>query len=131
MSDESGEAPSLADLAEVWNSEAVMDLPFRDEIVEEATQLLPTWFTRHMMTEAGAYGLLTDTGVTIGITSINSVIQAADGQLWLDVSLLVKEPSINEPVKGDALKLITAYTWRATASIATRHIVAAFELADA
>ena len=37
MSDETGEAPSLADLAEVWHSEAVMDLPFRDEIVEEAT----------------------------------------------------------------------------------------------
>ena len=55
--------------------------------VVEAKTLLPAWFTERMMMDDWTFGLLMDTGTTLVIGTIHRVHQAADGQLWLDVSL--------------------------------------------
>ena len=99
-----------------------------DEIpdeVKEAASLLPAWFTTRMMMDTWTFGLLTDTGTTIIISHISGVSRAADGELWLDVDL-----TVNESFHGVPGPIFLSPTSRTAASIAVRHIVAAFELAD-
>ena len=96
------------------------------EEVEEATRLLPAWFVTRMMTDHWFFGLLTDTGIIIGVEHIRSVNLGADGLVWLDVTLL-SEPPLQTP---PGMNLLIAPTDRTDASIAASHIVAVFELAD-
>ena len=91
-----------------------------DGAIAEAQKLLPAWFVDRMMTDTWYFGLLTISGTVIGIETILRVYQAADDSIWLDVILLTDSWT-------SAFKAPTA---RTTASINTRHIVAAFELAD-
>ena len=100
----------------------------QDEIpddVKKAEWLLPAWLTTRMMMDNWTFGLLTDTGITIVITRINRVTKAADGGLWLDVEL-----AEHEPINGLPRPSFLSPTSRTEASIAVRHIVAGFELAD-
>lgn len=91
----------------------------------EAANLLPAWFTTRMMTDTWLFGLLTDTGITIIINHINDVTQAADGEIWLDVDIETDQPTPDIPFPK-----FFSPTSRTKASIAVRHIVAAFELED-
>lgn len=88
--------------------------------IEPFLKLLPGWFTDRMMTDSWSFGLMMSNGMTIGIQDIQKVWQAADGSVWLDVTLL----------SGEYDGVWTAPTTRTTASINASHIVAAFELAD-
>ena len=106
--------------------------------VRAAVELLPAWFIPRMMTDNWTFGLLTDTGITFAISSIDRVHKAADGQLWIDVELIKidigREPffakTYEHPGHPKQLNVVTAPTGRTQASIAVSHIVAAFELAD-
>ena len=102
-----------------------------DEIpdaVDRAADLLPGWFTSRMMTDNWTFGLLIDTGITIVIERIDHIYQAADGQLWLDVTL--SDTHMYTPMPESTV--LKAPTRRREASVAVCfwHIVAAFELAD-
>ena len=99
-----------------------------DTKLESALELLPAWFTERMMTDDWKFGLLTTTGAVITIDSITEVHQAANGELWIDVRL---SDTLSEAYKGmETFPPFVSPTSRPTASIAVRHIVAAFELAD-
>ena len=102
-----------------------MDTDGISDDVKEATWLLPAWFTTRMMMDTWTFGLLTDTGTTIIISRISRVSRAADGELWLDVNL-----TVGKPFQGVSGPIFLSPTSRTEASIAVRHIVAAFELAD-
>jgi hypothetical protein len=91
----------------------------------EFGKLLPAWFVPRMRMDCWQFGLLMTTGHTIGISSIVDVHQAADGSLWLDVSMLTSD------YEGIAdVPLFLAPTSRTFASINAAHVVAAFELSD-
>ena len=99
-----------------------------DELPAEvvaAKILLPAWFTERMMMDNWTFGLLMDTGMTLVIDTIHTVHQAADSQLWLDVDL-----AETAPYAGSELNLVLSPTSRTQASVAVRHVLAAFELAD-
>lgn len=98
----------------------------RDQEIREAAQLLPAWFTSRMMYDVRAFGLLTINGTVIGIQCIDSISQASDQSIWIDVTLL--DTNYHSPIRG--IPFIVAPTSRLTASINVNHIVAAFELAD-
>ncbi len=91
-----------------------------DDPVAEGSPLMPGWFTERMMTDSWSFGLMMSNGTTIGIQDIWKVWQAADGTLWLDVTLL----------SGDYENVWVAPTSRTSASINASHVMAAFELAD-
>ena len=103
-----------------------MVYPSDEPDVVRACQLLPAWFTDRMMTDNWTFGLLTTTGDTIVISSILNVSVGASGEVWLDVDLMT-------PIDGmemEGMKFFWSPTNRTRASIAARHIVAAFELAE-
>jgi hypothetical protein len=68
-------------------------------------------------------------GTIIGIQSIESVIEAKDGSIWLDVRLM--ESSDDTVAWLDKFdKKIVAPTSRFEASINASYVMAAFELVD-
>ena len=90
------------------------------------TSLLPAWFTERMMCDHWSFALLTVSGVTICIESIQKVVRASDGSIWLDVVLLEE----GNPWTGKIENKLSAPTSRLEASVNASHIVAAYELAD-
>lgn len=60
--------------------------------VHSAYQLLPAWFTSRMMTDQWHFGLMLISGITIGISHIDSVSIDAAGHLWLDCEMLADNP---------------------------------------
>ena len=102
--------------------------PMEDPRIANAHRLLPAWFTVRMMTDSWQFGLFTSSGHVILIETILDVHRSDDDELWLDVELL---NSIPNPYRGiDMTKVLVSPTSRTMASVAVRHIVAAFELAD-
>ena len=98
------------------------------ENVKEGNRMLPAWLTERMMTDTWFFGLLTDSGHLICISRIDAISRDEAGDLWLDVELLEEDPSA-ENTQEPIVRLFSP-TSRTTASVAVRHIVAAFELAD-
>lgn len=98
------------------------ELDDEPERVKLARGLLPGWFLDRMMTDYWHFGLMMSNGTTIGIHSIRRAWQAADGTIWLDVELMTDNPF--------SMSVLTAPTSRTSASINTKHVLAAFELAD-
>ena len=89
--------------------------------------LLPAWFTERMLSDTWSFGLLMITGDIIAIQHIDSIIQDASGNLWLNATLLEDTPFVDD-VAGH--KILIAPTSRLQTSINASHVVAAFELAD-
>ncbi|MBF8274064.1 MAG: hypothetical protein HW380_3169 [Magnetococcales bacterium] len=91
--------------------------------IEHAQKLLPAWFVPRMMGDAWFFALQLSTGKVIAIETILDVYEAKNGDVWLDVRLLLdppkKIPNIFSPPCG-----------RQTASINAKFITFAFELAD-
>lgn len=98
------------------------------ETVKEGNRMLPAWLTERMMTDTWSFGLLTGTGHLICISHISAISQDEAGDLWLDVELL--EGDSLPGTTPQSLPRLFSPTSRTTASVAVRHIVAAFELAD-
>ena len=101
--------------------------PIEDPQVRRAWELLPAWFIPRMMTDHWEFGLLTTTGDIIAISTILAVNASPNGEVWLDVELSEHRGIPQHNI--DLSKLITSPTERTSASIAAKHIVAAFELA--
>jgi hypothetical protein len=95
--------------------------------IEAAQKLLPSWFIIRMMSDSWYFGLLTVNNTIIGIQCIDGVSQAADGSIWMDVTLLDTNLLRTDVLQQD---IIIAPTSRTRASINASHIVAAFELED-
>jgi hypothetical protein len=95
--------------------------------IEAAQELLPGWFIVRMMSDSWYFGLLTVNNTIIGIQCIDEVYQAANGEIWLDVTLLDTNLLRTESI---AQEILIAPTSRTRASINASHIVAAFELED-
>jgi hypothetical protein len=95
--------------------------------IEAARKLLPGWFIVRMMSDSWYFGLLTTNNKILGIQCIDEVYQAADGSIWMDVTLLdtnlLRQDTILQEV-------IIAPTSRTRASINVSHVIAAFELED-
>lgn len=91
----------------------------------ENKELLPAWFTKRMMSDSWAFGLLLSTGHTLYIERISNIVVAIDGNLWIDV--VMKD---GRPISDFGDKLLISPTSRTTASINAFHVVAAVELAD-
>lgn len=94
-----------------------------------ASALLPAWFIPRMMTDEWSFGLLMTTGVIMAISCIDSVNQAADGSIWLDVRMWGSDHLWVE-LHRKTMPLMAAPTKRLQASINAAHVIAAFELAD-
>ena len=100
--------------------------------LKRARELLPAWFFERMWFDEWPFGLLTDTGKTICITTINAISQDGNGDIWLDVELMDEDraKSIVEGMPNLRGNILSAPTDRTLASVAIRHIVAAFELSS-
>jgi hypothetical protein len=99
-----------------------------DARIEEASRLLPAWFVPRMMGEEWVYGLMMASGNVIAVERIEAVRRAADGALWLDVSLAPADDywggnNYDPSVFG-------APSSRRRASVNAAHVAAAFELVD-
>lgn len=100
-----------------------------DDPSDEFCRLLPAWFTPRMLDDEWAFGLLLVTGVVLGISHIERVVQAADGSLWLDVDMMENYASVSIH-KDFWSSVVVAPTSRLRASVNAAHVVAAVELAD-
>jgi hypothetical protein len=97
--------------------------------MRNSERVLPDWFTERMAKDMCAFGLVMSNGNVIGVHSIESVSQAADGTIWLDVRLL--HPNDCRCTWLDYFaKGWFAPTTNLLASINASHVMAAFELAD-
>lgn len=99
------------------------------EWVVRAVALLPAWFVPRMIMDEWHFGLMLTTGQVLCISRIDDVKQAADGSIWLDVTMLPDNFG-SEHVYGRVMCPMVAPTHRLEASINAAHVVAAFELAD-
>ncbi|MBI4780326.1 MAG: hypothetical protein HY785_03280 [Oscillatoriophycideae cyanobacterium NC_groundwater_1537_Pr4_S-0.65um_50_18] len=95
--------------------------------IEAARRLLPGWFIVRMMSDSWYFGLLTTNNKILGIQCIDEVYQAADGSIWMDVTLLDTNLLRRDTILQE---VIIAPTSRTRASINVNHIIAAFELED-
>ena len=85
----------------------------------------PSWFASRMDGENWWFGLLTTSGVMIGIEKIYCI---SDDGKWLTVTLLTKE-EIEQAYNRPELKYVTAVADdRRTASVQVSNIVLTFEL---
>ena len=101
-----------------------------DPELDEMTRLLPTWFVERMARDTWAFGLMLANGRTLAVEHLNSVVQDANGNLWIDVDLMDLGDFKSKFYGRIPGELVGAPTSRTQASIAVQHIVAVFELAD-
>ena len=107
-------------------------MTWRTRQLDEMTRLLPAWFVERMARDTWAFGLMLANGMTLAVEHLDSVVQDANGNLWIDGDLMDLGDAGSKtldrlPIPGG---LVGAPTSRTQASIAVRHIVAVFELAD-
>ncbi len=95
--------------------------------ISEAKKLLPAWFAAHMMTDDWTYGLMLPNGHVIAIKRVDAVTRAADGTIWLDVTLA---PADDYWGGNYDPGIFGAPSTRRSASINVAHIAAAFDLVD-
>jgi hypothetical protein len=102
----------------------VMDYETR---LERCAKFLPAWFVPRMVGDTWVFGLLLSTGQTLAIECIDNVSQAADGSLWVDVTMHDEPVGVRKTTWG---AVVCAPTARTKASVNVAHIVCAIELAD-
>jgi hypothetical protein len=90
--------------------------------------LLPARFINRMATDTWYFGLLLVTGQVLAIDNIADVRQDANGNLWIDATMLEDTPTLYKPNAWPVI--LAAPTERVDVSINVRHIVCAVELAD-
>jgi len=88
----------------------------------KAIEVLPAWYTSRMMMDEWHFGLVTNDGHTIAISSISAI--SDDGE-WMDVILLT-EDEIPELEKTNFITAVA--NDRRTASIKIENIVMAYEI---
>jgi hypothetical protein len=98
-----------------------------EQAIAEAESLLPLWFVPRMMTEEWVYGLMMSWGNVVAVERIQAVHRAADGSLWLDVTLAPADDCWGGNYDPN---VFGAPSSRRRASINVAHVAAAFELVD-
>jgi len=61
----------------------------RQTLLAKAHELLPSWFTDRLAGEPARFSLLLDTRHVLVIDGVTGVRQAANGDVWIDVEMLV------------------------------------------
>lgn len=97
-------------------------------------ELLPGWITERMMSDCWEFGLLLVTGHVLIIECIDTIYQDAAGDIWLDVAMLGREnvgPLTETKIKLaiDNAEVAFSPTDRIKATVAAKHVIAAFEVA--
>lgn len=100
---------------------------FSDAELQAAVLLLPAWFVPRMMSDQWHFVFLMVNGDFLHFSTINDVTLGSDG-IWIDVELADVVPPHGDFPRG--ARHIGAPTSRLSASVNSRHIMAAFETAD-
>lgn len=95
--------------------------------IASAQELMPVWFVPRMMSEQWIYGLMMSYGQLIAIEIINDITRAADGSIWIEVTLA---PADDYWGTNYDPSVFGAPTTRRKASINVAHIAAALDLID-
>jgi transcriptional regulator with XRE-family HTH domain len=90
---------------------------------------LPAWFVRHMSTHRGSYGLQTIANQLICVEFIQSVVQDASGDFWLDVILLAPSQISKFSHPTDVLTCFFGTLEGQISTLKASNIIAAYELA--
>jgi hypothetical protein len=72
------------------------------------TLMLPAWFTERMMKDAWSFGLLMITGDVIAIEKINALIPDANGNIWLDATML-SEATVADRLTGSPMQQVNGH----------------------
>ncbi len=99
----------------------------RNGALEEARQLLPSWFTDRIGKEPGRFALLLQTRQILIIDGLHAVRQGAGGLVWLDVELVVPFRKDGFPW-GHFPVIKSSGPDRAICSINAAHVVAVVEV---
>ena len=97
------------------------------EKIENAKKILPAWFIPRMMDDVWYFGILLITGQVLAAQHIDSVSQAVNGDIWIDITLCDDVPLSDS---FGNIRVTLAPTSRLTASVNVSHIVTVVELAD-
>ena len=94
-------------------------------IIDDSNPTLP-WFIERMTDDVWHFGLMLDSGVVLGISTIEKVTQTEAGELWLDCRMLT-----NDTCLAAGIKILTApCPERSRVSVNASHVVWAFEIAS-
>jgi len=100
-----------------------------ENVVRDMEQSLwPSWLLRRAYDDVGLFGLLLTSGTILAIQSIDRIYTAADGSIWLDVTL-ADALQVSDMVIGGR-PVVGATCKRLQASVALNSIMAGYELAD-
>ena len=88
----------------------------------KASEVLPAWYTKRMMTDDWMFGLLTSDGRTIVVTRINGL---SDDGKWMDVELVTEDLL---PTKEKSNYVFAVAEDRTKASVQVSSVVVAMEL---
>ena len=61
----------------------------RQALLARARELLPSWFTDRLAGEPARFSFLLDTRHVLVVDAVTGVRQAANGDVWIDVELVV------------------------------------------
>jgi len=98
-----------------------------EELVKQASQVLPAWFVPRMMNDEWMFGLLLTTGNWLPLKRIARVFEGSTGDIWMDVEAL---PRFKLPGgQGESMSFVQVAEGRTMVSVATGQVVLAMELA--
>lgn len=106
------------------------DNEYMDEARSEKIRLLPAWFCERMMGRDGAYALVLDGGITVGVRKILQIHQDFGSRIWIDVELLPLSESetLLSNGGGQSRPLIGAVGNHKKATLNAASIMLAYEL---
>jgi len=99
----------------------------RQTFLARARELLPSWFTDRLGGEPARFSLLLDTRHVLVIDAVTGVRQAANGDVWVDVELLIPFRKDGFPW-GHFPVVKTTGSDRAACSINAARVVAVVEV---
>lgn len=88
-----------------------------------ASEVLPAWYTKRMMSDQWWFALQTSDGAVI---AIRRIVALSDDANWMDVELLTKDEAPKSP--GSRMVVAVADD-RRIASVQIKNIVAAYDIA--
>lgn len=94
--------------------------------MQEAFAKLPVGIVDRLLGDTWSFGLMLNSGTTVIIDQLEDIVQAADGSLWLEVTLATEAPWTIRKLN----KAFLAPTDRKRAAIALASVAAIFEASD-
>lgn len=97
--------------------------------MREKLRLLPAWFCRRMMARDGAYVLILNGGIPVGVRRIKGIHQDSHGVIWLDIELLKQaDAEIQIGASGGVCAPIGAVGEKQMATLNSTTIMLAYEI---